>query len=103
MNKEGSRIDFTPLPDRCLCVVNVWHDRDFVLSHRKTKKNLVRGYPYELNLRLDEPIFRKNVMYEYRYSQYPTLKGERVYIFLKGCFLGGMSEDEFTRKFEVKT
>jgi hypothetical protein len=89
------RIDLTPLPDRCLCVKNIWFSDEFIMGHRKTKKNLARGYPYELEMRLDMPLYRCGVEYEYKYSRYGTLKGDRVYIFMKGCFLGGMSELEF--------
>ena len=61
---------------RCRCVCNVWHDPELIASHpKKTKKMLVRGYSYELNVRLDEPMYKDGHEYEYRYSEYPLNDG----------------------------
>ena len=85
---------------RCRCVCNVWHSKELIDSHKKTKKMLVRSYPYELNIRLDEPLYKMGLEYEYKYSEYPLNDGTfRVYLFLWGHFLGGMSEIEFENKF----
>jgi len=86
----------------CICERNVWHSIDLIKTHKKTKKMLVRGYPYELNIRLDEPLYQKGKIYQYKYSDYPTKCGSyRVYIFSMNHFLGAMSEIEFTNKFKI--
>lgn len=109
MNEKGSRYSSRSadgfIHGTCLCVSNWYHGKEVDTIG---KNKLVAGYPKFLNIRKDEPLFRKGVTYGFRYSD----GGNRVLLFISTLcidndkfsdvwqFLGGFTITDFKIKFK---